>query len=393
MDAHLDIKRIVAAVRSALPADQTNVALHQPEFSGNEWAYVKECLDTGWVSSAGKHVDRFEQMLADFTGAKHAVATVNGTSALHICLLLCGVQRGDEVLIPSLTFVATANAVSYAGAIPHFVDSEETTLGVDARKLHAHLDSIAELKHGTCINRTTGRVIRALMPMHVFGHPADIQTLNTLCERWHIVLIEDAAESLGSYYHGIHTGNFGRIAGLSFNGNKTITTGGGGAILTNDASLAKQAKHLTTTARVAHQWSFIHDAIGYNYRMPNINAALGCAQIEQLPEFLRRKRALAEKYLRALNGIAGVRVLKEPAGCSSNYWLNTLILENAELSNRDMLLQALNDAGLMARPAWTLMHKLPMYLDCPQMPLLTAASLEQRIINIPSSAYLSNGDH
>jgi perosamine synthetase len=291
------VQAVLEATRRVVPARAGSVALHEPEFRGNEWAYLRECLDTGWVSSVGKFVDRFEAMLVEATGAKHAIAVVNGTAALHACLLLAGVQRHDEVLIPTLTFIATANAVSYIGAVPHFVDSTTRTLGVDAEKLEAHLRAIAEVRDGACRNRATDAVIRALVPMHTFGHPADLDELAALCERWKLVLVEDAAESLGSRYKGRHTGTVGRVAALSFNGNKPVTTGGGGAILTDDPALAKRAKHLTTTARVAHRWSFLHDEVGYNYRLPNLNAALGCAQLERFPDILARKRLLAARYI------------------------------------------------------------------------------------------------
>lgn len=386
----LDFAEVVSRVRAVVGQSETPVALHEPEFRGREWDYVRECIDTGWVSSVGKYVDQFETMLCDFTGAEHAVATSNGTAALHVCLLLAGVQRGDEVLIPSLTFIATANAVSYLGAVPHFVDSEEATLGVDARKLESHLAEIAELRDGCCVNRKTGATIRAVMPMHTFGHAVDLVGLLELCERWQLVLIEDAAEALGSTYHGRHLGTFGRLSGLSFNGNKVATTGGGGAILTSDATLARRAKHLTTTARVPHRWSFVHDEVGFNYRMPNLNAALGCAQLEQMPDFIRRKRVLVERYASAFAGLSGLRLFREPAGSVSNYWLNALLLDEPDPASRDDLLAALNNDGLMARPVWTLMHRLPMYAQCPRMDLVQAESLELRIVNIPSSPCLAN---
>lgn len=385
-----DPAEVLAGVRRVVPTLRGPVTLHEPEFKGNEWAYLKECLDTGWVSSVGKFVDRFEDMLTEFTGTKHAAACVNGTAALHVCLQLVGVQRGDEVLIPSLTFIATANAVSYTGATPHFVDSEERTLGVDAAKLDAYLREIAEVHDGVSRNRRTGATIRALMPMHTFGHPVDIEALTELCSRWHIALVEDAAESLGSWYKGQHTGNFGRVAGLSFNGNKIVTTGGGGAVLTNDPELGKLAKHLTTTARVAHRWSFIHDQVGYNYRLPNLNAALGCAQLERLPDMLVRKRRLAERYIESFRGVRGVRIATEPDGTRSNYWLVALLLDHASVGVRDAILQALNDDRLMARPAWTPMHQLRMYAACPRMDLGVAEDLEQRIINLPSSPFLAD---
>jgi perosamine synthetase len=303
-------------------------------------------------------------------------------------LLLAGVDAGDEVLVPTLTFIATANAVSYIRAVPHFVESEAVSLGVDAGKLDAYLRQTAQIVDGVCINRRTGAPIRALVIMHVFGHPSDVDALSELASRWKLVLIEDAAESLGSYYRGRHTGNFGRISALSFNGNKIITTGGGGAVLTNDVELARRAKHLTTTARVSDRWNFLHDEIGYNYRMPNINAALGCAQLEQLPAMLQRKRQLARRYEEAFATLDGVRFLREPPGTSSNYWLNAIVLDENLASYRDDVLGALNDAGYGSRPVWTLMHKLPMFENCPRMELVIACQIEAQLINLPSSARL-----
>ncbi|RQP21626.1 LegC family aminotransferase [Piscinibacter terrae] len=381
---------VLDAVRSVLGTPTGTIALHEPEFAGQEWTYVKECIDTGWVSSVGSYVDRFERDLAEVTGTAHAVATSNGTSALHTCLLLAGVQPGDEVLIPALTFIATANAVSYASATPHFVESESTSLGVDARALDDYLTEIADSRDGESFNRRTGARIRALVVMHVFGHPCDLDALAELASRWHLVLIEDAAESLGSTYHGRHTGNVGIVSALSFNGNKLVTTGGGGAVLTNDPALGKRAKHLTTTARVPHRWNFIHDEVGYNYRLPNLNAALGCAQLERLGSFVERKRRLASRYETAFENVAAARFLREPAGTSSNFWLNAIVLDESLAPRRDEVLAMLNDAGYMSRPIWTLMHRLPMYAACPRMPLPMAESLEARIINLPSSPRLAD---
>ncbi len=364
------------------------VALHEPRFVGREWDYLKECLDSTFVSSVGKFVDRFEANLAAFTGAKRAVAVVNGTAALHVALLLVGVKPGDEVLVPALTFVATANAVAYCHATPHFVDSEDRTLGLDARALREHLRATTEQRNGLCVNRATGRVIRAMVPMHAFGHSCDIEALLSVASEFGIMLVEDAAESLGSYVGGRHTGTFGRFGTLSFNGNKTITTGGGGALLTNDEALGARAKHLTTTAKQPHRWAFMHDEVGYNYRMPNLNAALGCAQLEQLPAFLKDKRRLYEAYARRFEGLAGVRLVKEPAGCTSNYWLQALLLDEDQSPLRDAVLAATNDAGYMTRPVWTLMHRLPAFAACPRAALPVAESIEQRLINIPSSAGL-----
>jgi perosamine synthetase len=380
--------RVVAAVREVLGRPDRLVALHEPEFAGREWEYVKDCIDTGWVSSVGAYVDRFERELAMYTGTAFAVATSNGTAALHICLLVAGVEPGDEVLVPALTFIATANAVSYAGATPHFVDSEMTSLGVDAKKLDDYLSVVATVTAGECRNRSTGACIRALVPMHVFGHPCDLDALNAVAMRWRIALIEDAAESLGSTYREQHTGTVGVVSALSFNGNKVVTTGGGGAILTNDAMIAKRAKHLTTTARVPHRWNFVHDEVGYNYRLPNLNAALGCAQLERLPEMVQRKRKLAECYARAFGSVDGARFHHEPANTKSNFWLNAILLDSGTSETRDAVLAALNDALYMARPVWTLMHRLPMYTGCPRMDLTVAEAVDGRIVNLPSSAKL-----
>lgn len=388
MQDNLDTISVLDALKSVLPPYHAPVSLHEPQFKGREWAYVKECLDTGWVSSVGKYVDHFEQGLVQFTGIKHAVAVVNGTAALHICLYLVGVKPDDEVLIPALTFVATANAVSYCGAIPHFVDSEIKTLGMDPRKLDDYLRDIAEIRQDGCYNKQTNRRITAVIPMHTFGHPVDLDLLSEVCNRHRIAMVEDAAESLGSYYKGKHTGNFGQVAALSFNGNKVITTGGGGAILTNDGALGRLAKHITTTARVAHQWELSHDVIGYNYRLPNINAALGCAQLEQLPSFLEKKRTLAERYKVVFAEIKGLSFYTEPEHAHSNYWLNVLLLDEQYADQRDELLELTNKNGIQTRSAWTLMHRLPMFKQCPCMDLGTAESIARRLINIPSSAFL-----
>lgn len=378
--------RIVAAIRSV--AGPGPVPLHEPQFGGNEWVYLKECLDSTFVSSVGKFVDRFEADLVAYTGARHAVAVVNGTAALHIALKLAGVGSDDEVLTPALTFVATANAVTYCGAVPHFVDSEARTLGPDTEKLRDYLAGCSEQRAGQCVNRKTGRVIRALVPMHVFGHPADMEGMLALCRDFNLALVEDAAESLGSFYHGQHTGTMGSMGTLSFNGNKTITTGGGGAILTNDDEIARHAKHLTTTAKLPSRWEYRHDEIGYNYRLPNLNAALGCAQMEQLPSMLEAKRRLYRRYREAFDSVHGVSLLAEPEGCRSNYWLQTLLLDIGLEDQRDAILQATNDTGLMTRPAWALMHDLAPYRSCPSMELTEAQSLSQRLINIPSSSGL-----
>ncbi|MFB9276297.1 LegC family aminotransferase [Cohnella cellulosilytica] len=377
---------IVDMLDRAFPRRGRMLALHEPRFSGNEWDYVKECIDTGWVSSAGAFVDRFERELAEYTGAGYAVSVVNGTAALHMSLLLAGVKEGDEVLIPSLTFVATANAVSYCGAIPHFVDVTETTLGMDGTELERYLYDIVQFDaKGDVRNRVTGNRIKAVVPMHTFGHPVDLEALVELCDKYRLVLIEDAAESLGSIYKGKHTGIFGKIGAISFNGNKIVTTGGGGAIVTNDAELARKAKHLTTTAKLPHRWEFHHDQIGFNYRMPNLNAALGCAQLERLNETIADKRIVTERYKELIQGIEGVRLMEEPEYCRSNYWLNAIILDKPNVKLRDQILVQTNKAGFQTRPIWTPMHRLPMFGHHPRMTLTVTERLEHSVINIPSS--------
>jgi perosamine synthetase len=364
------------------------IPLHEPLFAGREKEYLAECIDTGWVSSVGKFVDRFEVDLATFTGARRAVAIVNGTCALHLALRLVNVRPGDEVLVPALTFVATANAVAHLHAVPHFVDSEPLTLGIDPDKLAEYLDEVAEVRDGECMNRQTGRRIGAIVPMHVFGHPVRLRELSAVADEYGIPVVEDAAESLGSTYRGTHTGLWGRVGVLSFNGNKTITTGGGGAIICQDEQLATLAKHLSTTAKKPHRWAFEHDEVGFNYRMPNINAALGCAQLEQLPSFLQKKRVLAHAYAEAMSGLDEVRFIAEPPDSRSNYWLCSLLLSAAVEHRLTELLEVTNAAGLMTRPAWTLLSTLPMYLGCPRADLSAASTLARRLVNIPSGPAL-----
>lgn len=359
------------------------VALHEPTFNEKEIEYVTDCIKTGWVSSVGSYVTRFEEDLAKFVGVKRAVAVVNGTAALHIALKVAGVKADDEVLMPSLTFIATANAVSYLQAIPHFVDVNMETLGVDPFKLEKYLEGMAELRNGELYNKQTNRRIKALVPMHTFGHPCMMDEILNLCHKFNLILIEDAAESLGSYYKGKHTGGFGKVSAISFNGNKIVTTGGGGAILTDDETLADYAKHLTTTAKVPHRWEFIHDEIGFNYRMPNINAALGCAQMVKIPQFIEQKRCLADFYGKLVAKLEGVQMFKEPVNTQSNYWLQTILL-NGHL-NRDEILVLLNEQGVMSRPIWTPMNELRMFKHFPMMDLTVTELLKKNIINIPST--------
>lgn len=366
------------------------VPLHEPEFIGNEWKYVKECIDTGWVSSVGSYVDAFEARLMEITGAKYAVAVVNGTAALHLALRLAGVKPGDEVIVPALSFVATANAVAYCGATPHFVDCESKTLGMDPEALGQHLQCIAEITADGLRNKLTGRRIAAIVPMHTFGHPVRMPELINVATRFNIPVVEDAAESLGSSFEGRHTGTTGVMGVLSFNGNKIVTTGGGGAILTNDATLAERAKHLSKTAKKPHRWEFFHDEIGYNYRLPNLNAALGCAQLENLDSLVSRKRILAERYRQTFSDCAELLFVDEPAGCKSNFWLNAVRIkgERGAMVKDDVLAKA-NDAGFQCRPAWTLLSDLPMFVSCPKAELDVARMLESTLINLPSSANLA----
>ncbi len=370
-------------IRSQFGTDDF-IPLHEPCFAGREQEYVKDCIDSTFVSSIGQYVDRFEKELAEYTGAKYAVATVNGTTALHAALVLAGVTAGDEVITQPLTFIATANAISYCGASPTFVDIDRETMGLSPDALRTFLEEHAVLEGDVCRNKTTGRVIRAVVPMHTFGHPVRIDEVMEVSSQYDIPVVEDAAESLGSFYKDRHTGIFGKMGILSFNGNKTITCGGGGAIITNDEELAKNAKHITTTAKVPHKWEYVHDCIGFNYRMPNLNAALACAQLEQLDGFVDNKRVLANKYETFFSGI-GTSFVKEPEHARSNYWLNAIVLDDRR--QRDVFLEETNGKGIMTRPVWRLMHRLEMFKDAPCGDLSTAEWLEDRLVNIPSSAH------
>ena len=382
------VDQFLSGLSRVLGQSEKGIPLHEPEFSGNEWDYVKNCIDTGWVSSVGKYVDEFELRLAEYTGTRYAIAVVNGTAALHIALLLAEVKAGDEVIVPAFSFVATANSVAHCGAIPHFVDSAPDTFGMDPVALRGYLTRISEPTVYGLRNRQTGRRIAAILPTHVFGHPVALGPLCDLAGYYKLPLIEDAAESLGSFYNGRHAGSFGKMGVFSFNGNKIITTGGGGAVVTDNEELARHAKHLTTTAKRPHRWEFFHDEIGYNYRLPNLNAAIGCAQLERLPDFLVRKRQLAGRYFKVFEGISGLSSHIESPGSHSNYWLNTVQLDIPNIKVRDMLLTAAHKACYQCRPSWTLLHRLPMYSNCPRAMLPIAESLEASLINCPSSAGL-----
>lgn len=377
-------KPVVDFIHNLYGTDEL-VPLHAPCFIGNEKKYLNECIDTTFVSSVGKFVDRFEEMLVDYTGSSKAVVCVNGTNALHMALLLVGVERDDEVISQALTFIATANAISYIGAHPVFIDVDRDTMGLSPEKLEKWLQASAEIKDGCCYNKKTGRRIKACVPMHTFGHPVKMTELVRICNQYHIELVEDAAESIGSFYKGQHTGTFGRIGVISFNGNKTITTGGGGILLFKDPELGVYAKHLTTQAKVPHRWEFIHDHIGYNYRMPNINAALGCAQMENIERYVENKRETAAVYKDFFAGLS-IDFFTEPKDCISNYWLNAVLLSNK--FERDQFLEYTNDNGVMTRPVWGLMNKLPMFENCETDDLVNTSWFEERIVNIPSSVRL-----
>ena len=358
------------------------IPLHEPRFIGNEKKYLNDCIDSTFVSSTGKFVDEFEEKIAKYTGAKYAVATSNGTSALHIALLLANVAKNDEVITQPLTFVATCNAISYCGANPIFIDVDKETMGLSPLSLQAYLEKNAYIKNQQCINNKTGKVIKACVPMHTFGQPCRIDEIKEICDKYHISLIEDAAESLGSFYKNKHTGTFGQMGVISFNGNKIITAGGGGCIITDDETLAKKAKHLTTTAKVPHKWKFVHDAIGFNYRMPNLNAALLVAQLEQLDGFLENKRLLANKYKEFFKK-SDIVFVTELENSKSNYWLNTIILKDRQ--QRDLLLDEANSKGVMVRPIWVLVSKLSIFKNAQNGDLTNSEWLEQRVVNIPSS--------
>jgi aminotransferase in exopolysaccharide biosynthesis len=382
-------QKTVEFIRELYQKPEGFIALHEPVFNGNEKKYLEECIDTTYVSSIGKFVDKFEIDIAAFTGANKAVVCVNGTNAIHLALKLVGVEQGTEVITQPLTFIATANAISYCGAVPVFLEVDMDTMGLSPKALlqfletETYFDPVTDKRY----NKTTKRVISACVPMHTFGHPCRIDEIVEICDQFQIPVVEDAAESLGSYYKLKHTGTFGKIGVLSFNGNKIITTGGGGMLLFQDEALAKRAKHLTTQAKIPHAWEFAHDEIGYNYRMPNINAALGVAQLEQIETFLSSKRVIAGKYKKFFDA-TDFQFVTEPANALSNYWLNCILLPNKK--ERDIFLKYMNENGIMTRPAWQLMNELTMFKDCQAFELKNATAIADTLVNIPSSAFNGN---
>ncbi|HEY8919349.1 MAG TPA: LegC family aminotransferase [Chitinophaga sp.] len=374
---------IIGFVRKVFNQPEGFIPLHVPHFGGNEKKYLADTIDSTFVSSVGAYVTQFEKMMADITGARYVIATVNGTTALHLAMVLAGVKYNDEVITQPLTFVATANAITHAGGIPVFVDVDKDTMGLSPVALKAFLDEFATVNdQGQCINKKTGRRIAACVPMHTFGFPVKIEEIMAVCTAYHIPVIEDAAESLGSYYRNKHTGTFGMLGTFSFNGNKTVTCGGGGAIVTNDEAIAQRAKHISTTAKVPHAWEFVHDEVGYNYRMPNLNAALACAQLEQLPAFIENKRELAGLYAQFFNG-SPVTCVQEMKDVKANYWLNTIVFPDHQ--QQQEFLQESNAQKVMTRPIWQLMNKLPMYAGCQADKMENAQWLEERVVNLPSS--------
>ena len=362
------------------------IPLHEPKFIGNEKKYLNECIDSTFVSSVGEFVERFEQEFAQYVGSKYAIATVNGTAALHIALLLADVTKEDEVITQALSFVATCNAISYCGAEPIFVDVDIESMGMSPVALENFLEQNCEVIENVCRNKTTNKTIKACVPMHTFGHPCKIDAIAEVCDRWHITLVEDSAESLGSFYKQKHTGTFGKIAAFSFNGNKIITSGGGGVIVTDDEQLAKRAKHLTTTAKVAHKWEYVHDAIGYNYRMPNLNAALLVAQLEQLEKFLTFKRQLAKEYASFFQKDENISFISQPQNAHSNYWLQAVLLDSKE--ERDNFLEFTNSHGIMTRPIWRLLNRLEMFQHAESAELTNSLFLQERVVNISSGVAL-----
>jgi perosamine synthetase len=372
---------IIQQIKSFFP-NQAFIPLHEPRFTGNDKAYVMDAIDSTYVSSVGKYVDQFEAMMRDYTGAKYAIACVNGTAALHMSLILAGVKRDELVLTQAVSFIATCNAISYIGAEPVFIDIDKSSLGMSPVSLQLFLNENTRIENGQCIHIGTGKRIAACVPMHTFGHPIDIGTILEICNTYAVPLIEDAAESIGSKYKGQHTGTFGLLGAFSFNGNKTVTCGGGGVIVTNNEAIAKLGKHLTTQAKTPHRWEFNHDHIGYNYRLPNLNAALACAQMEQIDDFIKNKRALSSMYQQFFQG-TDIEFVKEPIDTQSNYWLNAILLKDK--AEQIKFLTESNDNGVMTRPIWTLTNKFPMFSHCIQDDLANSRDIENRLVNIPSS--------
>lgn len=379
-------KEIIDFIRNTFNPKEF-IPLHEPRFWGNEKKYLNRCIDSTFVSSVGEFVDEFEKKIAEYTNSKYTVVTVNGTEALHLALMLAGVRAGDEVITQPVTFVATANAISYTNAKPVFVDVDMDTLSLSPEKLEKFLKENYELRGNDCVNIKTGNILKACVPVHIFGFPARIDDIINICSEYNIKVIEDAAESLGSFYKNRHTGTFGNLGILSFNGNKIITTGGGGAILTDDKEIAKRAKHLTTQAKIKHPWEYNHDVTGYNYRMPNLNAAFGLAQLEQIEEFVNLKRQLAKKYSDFFSSV-GIDFINEPKNSRSNYWLNCIIFKN--IKERNDFLELSNKNGVMTRPIWTLMPDLPMFRNCLKGDLSNSKWMQERVVNIPSSAVKFN---
>ncbi|MEM7477160.1 MAG: LegC family aminotransferase [Planctomycetota bacterium] len=382
-------ENICQALEGAIGPASDHSCLFRPQFPATAWTYIKDCLDSGWVSSVGQYVDDFETKLAEYTGAPNAIAVVNGTAALQVCFHLAGVSHDDEVLMPALTFVATANAARHQNAHPHFIDIDQNHLGMCPEALEHRLAKIAVRKNGITLNRETDRRLAAVCPMHCLGFPCDLDALASICEEYDLPMVEDAAESLGSTYKGVHTGRHGLLSAISFNGNKVLTTGGGGAILTDNSDLAQRAKHLTRAAKLSHDWESLHDEVAWNYRMPNINAAMGVAQLEVLDELLENKSKLHDKYNQHFASIEELRLVQSPAWGRSNHWLNCIILEDDDIRLRDQILTVLNDAGYQSAPLWLPMHRLPMYTHCSRGDLPNTESIHRRSISIPSASTLA----
>lgn len=374
-------KDIINFIKSLYPEYSNYVPMHAPVFFGNEKKYLNDCIDSTFVSSVGQYVDRFEQKVTEYTKSDYAVVCVNGTNALYLSLILNNVKPGDEIITQALTFIATANAISYCNAYPVFCDVDEDTMGLSPIAVRKWLEENAEIRGNECFNKKTGRRVSAVVPMHTFGHPVHLDEFVELCTEWKLALVEDAAESIGSFYKGKHTGLFGKVGALSFNGNKTITTGGGGMLIFTDKILGEKAKHLTTQAKVPHRWEFIHDAIGYNYRMPNINAALGCAQLENIEIILKNKRDTAMAYKKFFTG-SDIIFFDEPKECKSNFWLNAILLSDKKKQIK--FLEETNDAKVQTRPIWELMNRLVMFKDCQHGNLSVSEMFADRVVNIPS---------